>query len=287
MDFGKVLTAMVTPFDKDNQLDLERVSTLVEHLIANGTEGLVVAGTTGETPTLTHDEKIKLIQHVVKVVDKRIPVIAGTGTNDTPVSVELTKEVETLDVDGIMLVNPAYNKPNQKGLYNHFKMIAESTKLPIMLYNIPSRTAVNMTAETTIALSEIENIVSIKEASGDIHQISKIIENTSDDFSVYCGDDGMTLPLMSIGANGIVSVASHVIGKNINEMVKTFLAGDVRKAAKLHRTLLPTMEAMFIAPSPAPVKAALNMSGIEVGNVRMPLVEIDETEKAFIKNILF
>jgi len=287
MDFGKVLTAIVTPFDKDNQLDLERVSTLVEHLIANGTEGLVVAGTTGETPTLTHDEKIKLIQHVVKVVDKRIPVIAGTGTNDTPVSVELTKEVETLDVDGIMLVNPAYNKPNQKGLYNHFKMIAESTKLPIMLYNIPSRTAVNMTAETTIALSEIENIVSIKEASGDIHQISKIIENTSDDFSVYCGDDGMTLPLMSIGANGIVSVASHVIGKNINEMVKTFLAGDVRKAAKLHRTLLPTMEAMFIAPSPAPVKAALNMSGIEVGNVRMPLVEIDETEKAFIKNILF
>ena len=287
MDFGKVLTAMVTPFNEENQLDLERVTTLVEHLIANGTEGLVVAGTTGETPTLTHDEKIKLIDHVVKVVNKRIPVIAGTGTNDTPVSVELTQEVETLGVDAIMLVNPAYNKPNQRGLYQHFKMIAESTNLPIMLYNIPGRTAVNMTAETTIALSEIDNIVSIKEASGDIHQISKIIENTPDDFSVYCGDDGMTLPLMSIGANGIVSVASHIIGKEINEMVQTFLSGDVRKAAKLHRTLLPTMEAMFIAPSPSPVKAALNMSGIEVGNVRMPLVEIDESEEKFIKNILF
>lgn len=287
MDFGKVLTAMVTPFNEENQLDLERVTTLVEHLIANGTEGLVVAGTTGETPTLTHDEKIKLIDHVVKVVNKRIPVIAGTGTNDTPVSVELTQEVETLGVDAIMLVNPAYNKPNQRGLYQHFKMIAESTNLPIMLYNIPGRTAVNMTAETTIALSEIDNIVSIKEASGDIHQISKIIENTPDDFSVYCGDDGMTLPLMSIGANGIVSVASHIIGNEINEMVQTFLSGDVRKAAKLHRTLLPTMEAMFIAPSPSPVKAALNMSGIEVGNVRMPLVEIDESEEKFIKNILF
>jgi len=287
MDFGKVLTAMVTPFNEENQLDLERVTTLVEHLIANGTEGLVVAGTTGETPTLTHDEKIKLIDHVVKVVNKRIPVIAGTGTNDTPVSVELTQEVETLGVDAIMLVNPAYNKPNQRGLYQHFKMIAESTNLPIMLYNIPGRTAVNMTAETTIALSEIDNIVSIKEASGDIHQISKIIENTPDDFSVYCGDDGMTLPLMSIGANGIVSVASHIIGKEINEMVQTFLSGDVRKAAKLHRTLLPTMEAMFIAPSPSPVKAALNMSGIEVGNVRMPLVEIDKSEEKFIKNILF
>ncbi|HIS28566.1 MAG TPA: 4-hydroxy-tetrahydrodipicolinate synthase [Candidatus Avamphibacillus intestinigallinarum] len=287
MDFGKVLTAMVTPFNEENQLDLERVTTLVEHLIANGTEGLVVAGTTGETPTLTHDEKIKLIDHVVKVVNKRIPVIAGTGTNDTPVSVELTQEVETLGVDAIMLVNPAYNKPNQRGLYQHFKMIAESTNLPIMLYNIPGRTAVNMTAETTIALSEIDNIVSIKEASGDIHQISKIIENTPDDFSVYCGDDGMTLPLMSIGANGIVSVASHIIGNEINEMVQTFLSGDVRKAAKLHRTLLPTMEAMFIAPSPSPVKAALNMSGIEVGNVRMPLVEIDKSEEKFIKNILF
>ena len=216
MDFGKVLTAMVTPFNEENQLDLERVTTLVEHLIANGTEGLVVAGTTGETPTLTHDEKIKLIDHVVKVVNKRIPVIAGTGTNDTPVSVELTQEVETLGVDAIMLVNPAYNKPNQRGLYQHFKMIAESTNLPIMLYNIPGRTAVNMTAETTIALSEIDNIVSIKEASGDIHQISKIIENTPDDFSVYCGDDGMTLPLMSIGANGIVSVASHIICNEIN-----------------------------------------------------------------------
>lgn len=286
MDFGNVLTAMVTPFNNENKLDLERVTNLVEHLINNGTEGLVVAGTTGESPTLSHDEKLELFAHVVKVVNKRIPIIAGTGTNDTAYSIELTKEAEATGVDAIMLVNPAYNKPSQRGLYEHFKAIAENTKLPIMLYNIPGRTAVNMTADTTIALSAIDNIVSIKEASGDFHQISKVIENTPEDFSVYCGDDGMTLPLMSIGAKGIVSVTSHVIGKEINEMVQTFLSGDVVKAASMHRKLLPMMEAMFIAPSPTPVKASLNLLGIEVGDVRLPLVHVDDKDHDFLKSIL-
>lgn len=286
MDFGNVLTAMVTPFNNENKLDLERVTNLVEHLINNGTEGLVVAGTTGESPTLSHDEKLELFAHVVKVVNKRVPIIAGTGTNDTAYSIELTKEAEATGVDAIMLVNPAYNKPSQRGLYEHFKAIAENTKLPIMLYNIPGRTAVNMTADTTIALSAIDNIVSIKEASGDFHQISKVIENTPEDFSVYCGDDGMTLPLMSIGAKGIVSVTSHVIGKEINEMVQTFLSGDVVKAASMHRKLLPMMEAMFIAPSPTPVKASLNLLGIEVGDVRLPLVHVDDKDHDFLKSIL-
>lgn len=286
MDFGNVLTAMVTPFNNENKLDLERVTNLVEHLINNGTEGLVVAGTTGESPTLSHDEKLELFAHVVKVVNKRVPIIAGTGTNDTAYSIELTKEAEATGVDAIMLVNPAYNKPSQRGLYEHFKAIAENTKLPIMLYNIPGRTAVNMTADTTIALSAIDNIVSIKEASGDFHQISKVIENTPEDFSVYCGDDGMTLPLMSIGAKGIVSVTSHVIGKEINEMVQTFLSGNVVKAASMHRKLLPMMEAMFIAPSPTPVKASLNLLGIEVGDVRLPLVHVDDKDHDFLKSIL-
>lgn len=286
MDFGNVLTAMVTPFNNENKLDLERVTNLVEHLINNGTEGLVVAGTTGESPTLSHDEKLELFAHVVKVVNKRVPIISGTGTNDTAYSIELTKEAEATGVDAIMLVNPAYNKPSQRGLYEHFKAIAENTKLPIMLYNIPGRTAVNMTADTTIALSAIDNIVSIKEASGDFHQISKVIENTPEDFSVYCGDDGMTLPLMSIGAKGIVSVTSHVIGKEINEMVQTFLSGNVVKAASMHRKLLPMMEAMFIAPSPTPVKASLNLLGIEVGDVRLPLVHVDDKDHDFLKSIL-
>lgn len=286
MDFGNVLTAMVTPFNSEKKLDLERTTKLVEHLLNNGTEGFVVSGTTGESPTLSHDEKLQLFEHVVKVVNKRVPVIAGTGTNDTFYSAELTQEAASTGVDAIMLVNPAYNKPSQQGLYEHFKTIAEKVSLPIMLYNIPSRTSVNMTAETTISLSEIENIVSIKEASGDFHQISKIIENTSKDFTVYCGDDGMTLPLMSIGANGIVSVASHVIGKDINEMVHTFLKGNLIKSSGMHRRLLPIMEAMFIAPSPTPVKAALNMLGIEVGDVRLPLVYIDDSDQKLLKKIL-
>lgn len=286
MDFGTVLTAMVTPFDDRGKIDFGVTTLLVEHLIDTGTEGIVVSGTTGESPTLSDDEKTALFKHVVKVVNKRIPVLAGTGTYNTAASIILTKKAEAIGVDGIMLVTPYYNKPNQRGLYAHFSAIAKETSLPIMLYNIPSRSIVNMDVETTTALSKIENIVCIKEASGDLDQVSKIIQNTDDDFYVYSGDDSMTLPMLSIGAKGVVSVSSHIIGNEMRAIVKNYLQGDTKKAAEVHRKALPIIKGLFMAPSPTPVKAALKMNGINVGGVRLPLVELSETERAVLATIL-
>ena len=222
MNFGNVLTAMVTPFNQNGDIDFEATKGLVNHLIANGSDGLVVAGTTGESPTLSHDEKVALFKYVVEVVNGRVPVIAGTGSNNTKESIELTKEAELVGVDGIMLVAPYYNKPSQEGMFQHFRAIATSTVLPIMLYNIPGRSVVNMEADTIIRLSRLENIVSVKEASGDLDQVAEIISKTSDNFSVYTGDDSMTLPTLSIGGTGVVSVASHIIGNEMQEMVQQF-----------------------------------------------------------------
>ena len=278
MDFGKVVTAMVTPFDEHNELDLEKTSLLLEHLLNNGTDGIVVGGTTGESPTLTTEEKLALYKHVVSVVNGRVPVIAGTGSNNTKETIELTKEVENIGVDGILLVAPYYNKPNQDGLYEHFKAVAESTFLPIMLYNIPGRSVVNMSVDTTVKLSKIPNIVSIKDASGDLDMMSEIIERTDDDFTLYSGDDGLTLPALSVGATGVVSVASHIIGFEMKEMIDAFQNGDIQKAASIHRKLLPKMNALFLAPSPSPVKSALNERGVTVGTVRLPLVPLTEEE---------
>lgn len=286
MDFGNVLTAMVTPFDEQGDIDLEQTAVLIDYLLANGTEGLVVAGTTGESPTLTKKEKIILYQHVVKVVNKRVPVIAGTGSNDTASSIFLTKEAEKCGVDGIMLVTPYYNRPNQQGLYEHFSSIAKETDLPVMLYNIPGRSAVNMEAETIIKLSKTDNIVSVKDASGDFNLVSHVIENTDEKFTVYSGEDGLTLPLMSIGAQGVISVSSHIIGKEMQSMVKSLNSGDVKEAAKKHRQILPIMKGLFQAPSPAPVKAALQLKGYDVGKVRLPLVELTEQEKDDLKKII-
>jgi 4-hydroxy-tetrahydrodipicolinate synthase len=286
MHFGDVLTAMVTPFDAHGNLDLERTGFLIEHLLKNGTDGFVIAGTTGESATLSHSEKIRLYRHVVQVVDKRAPVIAGTGSNNTKASIELTKEAEACGVDGIMLVTPYYNKPNQRGLYAHFSQIAKETSLPVMLYNIPGRSAVGMDAETIIELSLIKNIVSVKEASGDLEQIAKIIRHTSDDFTVYSGDDGFTLPMLSIGAEGVVSVASHIIGNDMKEMVLDFKQGNVKEAAAKHRELLPVMKGLFAAPSPVPVKAALNIQGIQVGGVRLPMINLTKEEVNNLKALL-
>src|SRR5699024_2957760 len=207
MHFGHVLTAMATPFDKDNEVDFPQMTRLIEHLLENNTEGLVVTGTTGESATLSFKEMEQIYLHVVDVVNKRVPVLAGTGTNDTRSSMELTKFASDAGVDGIMLVAPYYNRPNQAGLYEHFKTVAQSTVLPIMLYNIPSRCSVHMTAETIIKLSEITNIVALKEASGDLDHIAKIIAAAKPDFYVYSGDDSTTLPIMAIGGTGVVSVA--------------------------------------------------------------------------------
>jgi len=279
MNFGNVLTAMVTPFNETGTIDFEATRNLVNYLIKNGTDGLVVAGTTGESPTLSHDEKLKLFQFVVETVDKRIPVIAGTGSNNTQASIELTKEAEKVGADGIMLVAPYYNKPSQEGMYQHFRAIAESTKLPIMLYNIPGRSVVNIEPKTIIRLSEIGNIVAVKEASGSLDAAAEIISKTPENFSVYTGDDSMTLPTLSIGGAGVVSVAAHVIGNEMQEMVQRFRAGDVTYAAALHRHLLPLMKELFNAPSPTPVKEALNHIGVPVGGVRLPLVPLNDTER--------
>ncbi len=273
---------MVTPFSPDGMIDYAQTATLLEHLIANGTDSVVVSGTTGESPTLTVTEKKELLDFVVKVVNKRIPVIAGTGSNNTAESIELTKAAELSGADGIMLVTPYYNKPDQKGMYAHFSTIAHATALPILLYNIPSRSIVNLLPETVIALSKIDNIKAIKEASGNLEQMAEIIEGTADDFEVYSGDDGLTLPLLSIGGRGIISVSSHVVGNEMQKMIQAFQNGDTKEAADIHRSLLPVFRALFSTPNPVPVKYALEKIGVATGGVRLPLVEMDASEGAMI-----
>ncbi|MYL63810.1 4-hydroxy-tetrahydrodipicolinate synthase [Bacillus hwajinpoensis] len=280
MNFGKVLTAMVTPFDRKGYVDFAKTEQLINYLINNGTDGLVVAGTTGESPTLSSEEKVALFKHSVKVADGRVPIIAGTGSNNTHASIELTKKAEAVGVDAIMIVAPYYSKPGQKGLYEHFKAIAESTKLPVMIYNIPGRSVVNMSADTIVELSKISNIVSVKEASGDLDQITDIITRTEASFSVYSGDDGLTLPILSVGGNGVISVASHVLGNEMQQMVSAYESGEVKEAASIHQRILPIMNELFKAPSPSPVKTALQLKGMDVGSVRLPMVPLTAEERS-------
>ncbi|WAA10767.1 4-hydroxy-tetrahydrodipicolinate synthase [Fervidibacillus albus] len=280
MDFGRIVTAMVTPFDNRGNIDFAKTTMLIEYLIENGSDALVVAGTTGESPTLTLEEKLALFKHTVAVANNRIPVIAGTGGNNTKASIELTKKAEEIGVDAVMIVAPYYNKPNQEGIYRHFESISESTNLPIMIYNIPGRTGVNIQSETIIRLSERSNIVAVKEASGDLNQMTEIIAQTPEHFRLYSGDDSLTLPVLSIGGHGIVSVASHVIGLEMKRMIESYLEGDVKSAASLHQKLFPLMKGLFAAPNPVPVKTALQLKGINVGSVRLPLVPLTGTERA-------
>jgi 4-hydroxy-tetrahydrodipicolinate synthase len=275
VSFGRLLTAMVTPFDAAGHLDRSKIKGLVDHLINTGSEGLVVAGTTGETPTLTHAEKLELFSRVLDAAEGRVPVIAGTGSNNTQASIDLTKEAETIGVDGIMLVAPYYSKPNQEGLFRHFEAIAAAVHLPVMLYNIPGRSVVNMSADTIVRLSKIDNITCVKEASGNLDQMAEIIERTSDDFILYSGDDGLTLPTLAIGGHGVVSVAAHVAGNQMTALIENFLGGHLSEAAQVHRQLVPLIRALFANPSPVPVKALLNRIGVEVGGVRLPMVPLD------------
>lgn len=281
MNLGQIGTAMVTPFSEEGTIDYKRAKKLIEHLIANGTDALVVNGTTGESPTVTAQEKRALLSFAVKQVNKRIPVIAGTGTNSTAESVLLTQQAEKLGADGIMLVTPYYNKPDQRGMYAHFAHIAAETKLPVLLYNIPGRSVVNMVPETIIELSKIKNIRAVKEASGSLEQMAEIIDGTDDGFSVYSGDDALTLPLLAIGGNGVISVASHVVGNEMQQMIDAFNSGQTVQAAAMHRALLPVFRAIFSAPNPVPVKYALEKFGIETGGVRLPLVDFGEDQIPF------
>jgi len=285
-DFGRLMTAMVTPFNDELKIDYEKTKRLIEHLIRTGTDTIVICGTTGEPSTLSDEEKLSLFKFAVEQVKGRCKVIANTGTNNTKASIELTQEATKLGVDGILLVVPYYNKPSQEGLYQHFKSIADSTHLPIMLYNIPGRTAINLSVDTMIRLSKINNITSVKEASGNLSTIAHLINNTPEEFKVYSGDDSLALPLLSIGGHGVVSVASHIIGHHIKTMINTFLAGKVKEAADMHRKMLPIFEGLFITTNPSPVKHALEVQGIPVGAVRLPLVQVNKDEGAFITSLL-
>ncbi|WP_059105218.1 4-hydroxy-tetrahydrodipicolinate synthase [Shouchella shacheensis] len=284
--FGPLWTAMVTPFTEEGEVDYSHTANVLDHLISTGTDVVVVAGTTGESPVLTKEEKLELFTFAVKHAENRVAIVAGTGSNSTKESIALTKAAGQTGVDGIMLVTPYYNRPSQEGLYAHFKAIANATRLPVMLYNVPGRTAVNMLAPTTIALSKIENIAAVKEASENLDQIAAIIEGTGDDFAVYSGDDSMALPILSIGGDGVVSVASHVIGNEIQEMIREYKKGDQRKAAKWHRQLLPVMKTLFTAPNPTCVKYALQRRGIDVGEVQLPLLPATELEKERVDAVL-
>lgn len=281
MELGQIATAMVTSFSSTGEVDYDRAAKLIEHLIANGTDTLVVNGTTGESPTVTTEEKEAMLAFTIEQVNKRIPVIAGTGTNSTAESILLTKQAEKLGADGIMLVTPYYNKPNQKGMYAHFSTIAGETELPVLLYNIPGRSVVNMLPETVIELSKVKNIRAVKEASGSLEQMSAIISGTDDGFSVYSGDDALTLPLLAIGGKGVVSVAAHVVGNEMQQMVNAFKQGRTEQAGAMHRALVPLFRALFSDPNPVPLKYALKKIGVETGGVRLPLIPFEEVDIQF------
>ena len=282
MDFGRVLTAMVTPFTDNGEVDYEEVKRLAVYLIENGNDSLLVCGTTAETPTLTHDEKVNIVKTVKEAVGDRAKIVVGTGTNCTRTTIEATKEMEALGADGILVVEPYYNKPSQEGLYQHFKAVAEATSLPVILYNIPGRCGINMSPELIARLAQIPNIVAVKEAAGSIEQVSKIKTLVPDDFIIYSGDDSLTLPMMAVGAYGIISVAAHVVGKPIRAMVDAYAAGKVEEAAALHKKLYPIFKSLFITSNPVPVKDALSQVGIGNGKVRLPLVEASDADKAVI-----
>ncbi len=285
-DFGRVITAMVTPMDRSLAVDYGRAAALARHLVGAGSDALVVCGTTGESPTLSDDEKVRLFRTVREAVGSRAKVIAGTGTNNTAHSIHMTREAERAGCDGILLVNPYYNKPSQEGLYQHFKTIAESTRLPVMLYNIQGRTSVNCEPVTVARLAAIPNIVAIKEASGSLDQMSQIRKLTPSEFLLYSGDDSLTLPLLAVGGTGVVSVASHLAGREIREMIDAFFAGNVGRATALHLRLWSLFKVLFITTNPVPVKAALAVAGFDVGGVRLPLVDATPKEREQIAAVL-
>ncbi|HEY9752022.1 MAG TPA: 4-hydroxy-tetrahydrodipicolinate synthase [Coleofasciculaceae cyanobacterium] len=287
VNFGHILTAMVTPFKSDGSVDYGVTEKLAVHLVENGTDALVVCGTTGESPSLSWEEEFELFRVVQQAVGGKAKIIAGTGSNSTQEAIEATQKAARLGLDGSLQVVPYYNKPPQVGLYQHFKAIAESAPdLPILLYNIPGRTGQNLLPETVIRLAEISNIVGIKEASGNLDQASQIRRGTPADFAIYSGDDSLTLPLLAVGAAGVISVASHLVGPQLQQMVRSFEAGQVQAALQIHLRLFPLFKALFVTTNPIPVKAALQMQGWEVGPTRPPLVDSCPTVAAALQTAL-
>lgn len=286
-DAGEVITAMVTPFDTKREIDFNKAEELTDYLVKHGSDALLVAGTTGEGPTLTHEEEFELLSTIKRANENRAKIIMNAGSNCTQTAVRSAKWAEKEEVDAILSVVPYYNKPSQEGMVAHFSAIAEATKLPIIIYNIPGRTGVNMKPETVAKLAEkYDNIVGIKQSYGDMDSITELKMHCPEDFAVYSGDDSLTLPMLSLGAYGVVSVASHILGTELKSMIRNFKTGDVKAALNMHRKLYPAFKKLFMAPNPVPVKAALAHLGIISDYVRRPLVELSADEKEVLFKVI-
>lgn len=286
--FGRLLTAMVTPFNAGGSVNYEKAADLAEWLINNGSDGLVVAGSTGEAATMSAEEKLELFRVVVNRINKRVPVIAGTGSNNTADSVKMTKMAEAMGVDGALIVGPYYNKPTQEGFYQHFAAVAQSTGLPIIVYNVPGRTASNISPVIVARLAaDFENIVAIKEAAGNVAQVAELYSVLPEEFTIYSGDDGLILPFMSVGATGLISVLSNIGGGILQDVMQAYEDGRVREAAKLNARMVPLANAMFIETNPIPVKAAVTLvTGIDAGQPRLPLTPMEPANKAKMVAVL-
>ena len=286
--FGRLLTAMVTPFNADGSVNYEKAADLAEWLINNGSDGLVVAGSTGEAATMSAEEKLELFRVVVNRINKRVPVIAGTGSNNTTDSVKMTKMAEAMGVDGALIVGPYYNKPTQEGFYQHFAAVAQSTGLPIIVYNVQGRTASNISPAIVARLAaDFENIVAIKEAAGNVAQVAELYSVLPEEFTIYSGDDGLILPFMSVGATGLISVLSNIGGGILQDVMQAYEDGRVREAAKLNARMVPLANAMFIETNPIPVKAAVTLvTGIDAGQPRLPLTPMEPANKAKMVAVL-
>lgn len=283
--FSGSFVALVTPF-KNNRVDVEKLKELVEFHIKKGTSGIVPCGTTGESPTLSHEEHRVVIETVVKAVNGRIKVIAGTGSNNTNEAIELTRFAKEVGADGCLVITPYYNKPTQNGLYLHFKKIAETVDIPIIMYNVPGRTGINMFPSTAAKLSKIKNIIGIKEASGNITQISQIVRECVEEFDVLSGDDAMTFPILAVGGKGVISVAANIAPAEVAGLVEAFNKGDINKSRKMHLKMLPLFEAMFYETNPIPVKTSMNLMGIISDEIRLPLCKMSEENLKKLKTTL-
>lgn len=286
-DAGEVITAMVTPFNKDREVDYDKVEILAKHLVQKGSDAILVAGTTGESPTLTHEEEIEILSTVKRAVQNKAKVIFGAGSNSTETAVKMSKLAEKEGADVILSVVPYYNKPSQAGMIAHFSAVAESTKLPIILYNIPGRTGVNMEVATVAHLAnKYSNIIAIKQSLGDMDAISEMKIACPEDFMIYSGDDSLTLPMLALGIDGVISVASHLYGNEIKSMIHNFKLCELHAAKNMHLKLYPIFKKLFIAPNPVPVKAALEKAGFIKDYVRLPLVELTDEQKKELYSVL-
>ena len=287
VNFGRVLTAMITPFNSDGTVNYSVTEELATHLADHGTDTLVVCGTTGESPTLSWDEEFELFRVVKSAVGGNAKVMAGTGSNSTTEAIAATRKAAKMGLDGSLQVVPYYNKPPQAGLYHHFEAIAQAASdLPIMLYNVPGRTSQNLLPETVARLAEVPNIVALKEASGNLDQASQIRQLTPTDFAIYSGDDSLTLPMLAIGGSGVVSVASHLVGPQLQQMIQAFESGQVQAATQIHLKLFSLFKALFVTTNPIPIKAALRLQGWDVGSLRLPLCDPDEDVHAMLKTVM-